>query len=112
MVAACVLNFPIDGIFLLLTTYQLPLFADFFLSVGLGLGGTDTPQYKMRKSISNERTFSAIEDEALLFQKLGMVLVTSTVSGCATSAYCFSPQIFSVVKFSFCWMSGTLACVS
>ncbi|XP_009760130.1 DNA polymerase kappa [Nicotiana sylvestris] len=44
--------------------------ADFFLSVGLGLGGTDTPQYKMRKSISNERTFSATEDEALLFQKL------------------------------------------
>ncbi|XP_047250966.1 DNA polymerase kappa isoform X3 [Capsicum annuum] len=47
-----------------------PSSADFFLSVGLGLGGTDTPQYKMRKSISNERTFSAIEDEALLFQKL------------------------------------------
>ncbi|XP_019251929.1 PREDICTED: DNA polymerase kappa isoform X2 [Nicotiana attenuata] len=44
--------------------------ADFFLSVGLGLGGTDTPQYKMRKSISNERTFSATADEALLFQKL------------------------------------------
>ncbi|XP_060168079.1 DNA polymerase kappa-like isoform X1 [Lycium barbarum] len=44
--------------------------ADFFLSVGLGLGGTDTPQYKTRKSISNERTFSATEDEALLFQKL------------------------------------------
>ncbi|KAJ8530000.1 hypothetical protein K7X08_036835 [Anisodus acutangulus] len=44
--------------------------ADFFLSVGLGLGGTDTPQYKIRKSISNERTFSATEDEALLFQKL------------------------------------------
>ncbi|XP_055815975.1 DNA polymerase kappa isoform X2 [Solanum dulcamara] len=44
--------------------------ADFFLSVGLGLGGTDTPQYKMRKSISNERTFSATEDEALLSQKL------------------------------------------
>ncbi|XP_016502234.1 DNA polymerase kappa isoform X1 [Nicotiana tabacum] len=44
--------------------------ADFFLSVGLGLGGTDTPQYKMRKNISNERTFSATKDEALLFQKL------------------------------------------
>lgn len=47
--------------------------ADFFLSVGLGLGGTDTPQYRMRKSISNERTFSATSDEALLFQKLEML---------------------------------------
>ncbi|KAL3350440.1 hypothetical protein AABB24_023083 [Solanum stoloniferum] len=44
--------------------------ADFFLSVGLGLGGTNTPQYRMRKSISNERTFSATKDDALLFQKL------------------------------------------
>lgn len=46
-------------------------FADFFFSVGLGLGGTDTPQQKMRKSISNERTFSATNDESILFQKLG-----------------------------------------
>lgn len=45
--------------------------SDFFLSVGLGLGGTDTPQAKLRKSISSERTFSATEDEALLFQRLG-----------------------------------------
>ncbi|OAY39274.1 DNA polymerase kappa isoform X4 [Manihot esculenta] len=44
--------------------------ADFFLSVGLGLGGTDTPEVKFRKSISNERTFSATDDEALLYQKL------------------------------------------
>ncbi|XP_074345062.1 DNA polymerase kappa isoform X1 [Apium graveolens] len=44
--------------------------ADFFLSVGLGLGGTDTPQVKFRKSMSNERTFSATKDEALLYKKI------------------------------------------
>ncbi|XP_059647891.1 DNA polymerase kappa [Cornus florida] len=44
--------------------------SDFFLSVGLGLGRTDTPQVKLRKSISSERTFSATEDEILLYQKL------------------------------------------
>ncbi|KAK2974476.1 hypothetical protein RJ640_018641 [Escallonia rubra] len=44
--------------------------ADFFLSVGLGLGRTDTPQVQLRKSISNERTFSATENEAFLYQKL------------------------------------------
>ncbi|XP_044481514.1 DNA polymerase kappa-like isoform X1 [Mangifera indica] len=45
--------------------------ADFFLSVGLGLGGTATPQIRFRKSISNERTFSATKDKAFLYQKLG-----------------------------------------
>ncbi|KAB1208366.1 DNA polymerase kappa [Morella rubra] len=44
--------------------------ADFFLSVALGLGETETPQVKLRKSISNERTFAATENEALLHQKL------------------------------------------
>ncbi|KAK4258847.1 hypothetical protein QN277_005249 [Acacia crassicarpa] len=44
--------------------------SDFFLSVGLGLGATSTPQARLRKSISNERTFSATEDEAQLFKKL------------------------------------------
>ncbi|XP_052210672.1 DNA polymerase kappa [Diospyros lotus] len=44
--------------------------ADFFLSVGLGLGGTETPEARLRKSISNERTFSATDNEALLHQKL------------------------------------------
>ncbi|MBA0682931.1 hypothetical protein Goari_024616, partial [Gossypium aridum] len=44
--------------------------SDFFLSVGLGLGGTDTPEARFRKSISSERTFSATEDAALLYQKL------------------------------------------
>ncbi|KAK9286662.1 hypothetical protein L1049_015062 [Liquidambar formosana] len=44
--------------------------SDFFLSVGLGIGKTDTPQFTLRKSISNERTFSATQDEALLYQKL------------------------------------------
>ncbi|KAL5788073.1 hypothetical protein ACOSP7_005022 [Xanthoceras sorbifolium] len=47
--------------------------ADFFLSVGLGLGGTDTPQVRFRKSISSERTFSATEDKALLYQKLAEI---------------------------------------
>lgn len=49
---------------------------DFFLSVGLGLGRTDTPQAKLRKSISSERTFSASEDEALLFQRLADISET------------------------------------
>ncbi|CAI8587285.1 unnamed protein product [Vicia faba] len=44
--------------------------ADFFYSVGLGLGKTDSPQVSFRKSISNERTFSATEDEVLLQKKL------------------------------------------
>ncbi|KAJ7967577.1 DNA polymerase [Quillaja saponaria] len=44
--------------------------ADFFLSVGLGIGKTQTPQVRLRKSISNERTFSATEDEVLLYKKL------------------------------------------
>lgn len=44
--------------------------ADFFLSVGLGLGGTDTPQVRLRKSISNERTFSATDDETFFSRKL------------------------------------------
>ncbi|XP_050209751.1 DNA polymerase kappa isoform X2 [Mercurialis annua] len=47
--------------------------ADFFLSVGLGLGRTDTPQAKFRKSISNERTFSATDNEAFLYQKLAEI---------------------------------------
>ncbi|CAK9141364.1 unnamed protein product [Ilex paraguariensis] len=47
-----------------------PSSAGFFLSVGLGLGGTNTPQAKLRKSISNERTFSATADEAFFHQKL------------------------------------------
>ncbi|KAJ4966332.1 hypothetical protein NE237_018181 [Protea cynaroides] len=43
---------------------------DFFLSVGLGLGKTCSSQSKLRKSISNERTFSATNNEQLLYQKL------------------------------------------
>lgn len=49
---------------------------DFFLSVGLGLGGTDTPEARFRKSISSERTFSATQDAALLYQKLGRWLIS------------------------------------
>ncbi|KAL5218832.1 hypothetical protein ABZP36_019516 [Zizania latifolia] len=44
--------------------------ADFFLSVGLGLGGTDTPEHTQRKSMSCERTFRATDDCSLLFEKL------------------------------------------
>ncbi|XP_068656823.1 DNA polymerase kappa isoform X2 [Aristolochia californica] len=44
--------------------------ADFFLSVGLGLGKTETPELRVRKSISTERTFPATEDEALILQRL------------------------------------------
>lgn len=47
-----------------------PSSADFFISVGLGLGGTDAPQVRSRKSMSNERTFSATKDEAFFYQKL------------------------------------------
>lgn len=44
---------------------------EFFLAVGLGIGGSDTPQKEPRKSLSNERTFAAISEERQLFQKLG-----------------------------------------
>ncbi|XP_073123317.1 DNA polymerase kappa isoform X1 [Henckelia pumila] len=44
--------------------------ADFFLSVGLGLGRTDTPQFVRRKSMSTERTFPSTKDETSLCQKL------------------------------------------
>ncbi|XP_010525675.1 PREDICTED: DNA polymerase kappa [Tarenaya hassleriana] len=47
--------------------------ADFFLSVGLGLGRTDTPQARSRKSISNERTFAATGDEMVLYRKLAEI---------------------------------------
>ncbi|GER36915.1 DNA polymerase IV [Striga asiatica] len=47
-----------------------PTSADFFLSVGLGIGRTDTPQVTQRKSMSNERTFSPTDDEASLNKKL------------------------------------------
>ncbi|XP_024968527.1 DNA polymerase kappa isoform X3 [Cynara cardunculus var. scolymus] len=50
-----------------------PSSADFFISVGLGLGGTDAPQVRSRKSMSNERTFSATKDEAFFYQKLEML---------------------------------------
>lgn len=46
------------------------MFSDFFLSVGLGLGGTETPEQRQRKSISCERTFTATNDSSLLFKKL------------------------------------------
>ncbi|KAL2945246.1 DNA polymerase kappa, partial [Bienertia sinuspersici] len=49
---------------------------NFFLSVGLGLGSTDAPQARLRKSMSNERTFSATEDEAFLYQKLAELAET------------------------------------
>ncbi|XP_038970286.1 DNA polymerase kappa isoform X2 [Phoenix dactylifera] len=49
---------------------------DFFLSVGLGLGRTDTPEQKLRKSISSERTFSATGDEPMLLQKLADIAET------------------------------------
>ncbi|WZZ64089.1 hypothetical protein YC2023_075459 [Brassica napus] len=45
--------------------------SNFFLSVGLGLGKTDTPEVRSRKSISSERTFAATGDERLLYSKLG-----------------------------------------
>ncbi|KAG6424981.1 hypothetical protein SASPL_115404 [Salvia splendens] len=43
---------------------------DFFLSVSLGIGRTDTPQASQRKSMSTERTFSPTGDKASIFQKL------------------------------------------
>ncbi|XP_048491699.1 DNA polymerase kappa isoform X3 [Beta vulgaris subsp. vulgaris] len=53
-----------------------PSSADFFLSVGLGLGSTDAPQARLRKSMSNERTFSATQDEDFLYQKLAELAET------------------------------------
>ncbi|XP_057527385.1 DNA polymerase kappa isoform X2 [Amaranthus tricolor] len=53
-----------------------PSSADFFLSVGLGLGSTDAPQARLRKSMSNERTFSATNDETFLYKKLAELAET------------------------------------
>uniref|UniRef100_A0A0E0KGB1 DNA polymerase kappa n=1 Tax=Oryza punctata TaxID=4537 RepID=A0A0E0KGB1_ORYPU len=39
-------------------------------AVGLGLGGTETPEQRLRKSISCERTFRATDDCSMLFEKL------------------------------------------
>ncbi|GLJ15483.1 hypothetical protein SUGI_0254190 [Cryptomeria japonica] len=50
--------------------------ADFFLSVGLGLGGVDSPQEEHRKSISTERTFRATNNEIELFKKLDDIAET------------------------------------
>ncbi|KAI5080501.1 hypothetical protein GOP47_0003684 [Adiantum capillus-veneris] len=47
-----------------------PISTDFFLSVGLGIGGSDTPLEEARKSLSCERTFSTISSEESLFAKL------------------------------------------
>lgn len=68
--------------------------ADFFYSVGLGIGKTDSPQVRCRKSISNERTFSATEDEVLLFKRLGIRLVYY----CYLQGFIFLGfQVFNVV---------------
>lgn len=56
---------------LIINQHPVIFIADSFLCVGLGLGKTDSPQVKSRKSMSSERTFSATEDEAILYQKLG-----------------------------------------
>ncbi|KAK9165330.1 hypothetical protein Scep_000521 [Stephania cephalantha] len=50
--------------------------ADFFLSVGLGLGKTDAPELRSRKSMSSERTFSATSSEDSLYQKLADIAAT------------------------------------
>ena len=73
----CILIFSFSILFCSILTHHTN--ADFFLSVGLGLGGTDTPEVKLRKSISNERTFSATADETLLFRKLGRLLLLGFV---------------------------------
>ncbi|KAH9329668.1 hypothetical protein KI387_001776, partial [Taxus chinensis] len=49
---------------------------DFFLSVGLGLGGVESPQEEHRKSISTERTFRATNNEVELFKKLDDIAET------------------------------------
>uniref|UniRef100_A0A7N0UDT3 DNA polymerase kappa n=1 Tax=Kalanchoe fedtschenkoi TaxID=63787 RepID=A0A7N0UDT3_KALFE len=49
--------------------------ADFFLSVGLGLGSVHTPEARMRKSISNERTFQATDNKDIMFTKLGNISI-------------------------------------
>eukprot|EP00897_Mesotaenium_endlicherianum_P007474 jgi/Mesen1/6755/ME000344S06036 len=43
---------------------------DFFLAVGLGIGGSEEPEEEGRKSMSCERTFSALSSEPALAQKL------------------------------------------
>ena len=73
--------------------------ADFFYSVGLGLGKTDSPEVRFRKSISNERTFSATEDEVLLYKRLGIFHVY----------YFYLLGIFLNFKFSMFSSKGLLS---
>lgn len=60
---------------------------DFFISVGLGIGGTDAPQVRSRKSMSNERTFSATKDEAFFDKKLGDIRVFVQYDACCIRLY-------------------------
>ncbi|MCL7022537.1 hypothetical protein MKW94_030264 [Papaver nudicaule] len=50
--------------------------SDFFLSAAMGLGKTDAPEGRLRKSMSSERTFSATGDEAKLYEKLANISET------------------------------------
>lgn len=54
----------------LITALFSSISTDFFLSVGLGIGGSDVPIEESRKSLSCERTFSAISNEESLCAKL------------------------------------------
>ncbi|XP_026391442.1 DNA polymerase kappa isoform X1 [Papaver somniferum] len=50
--------------------------SDSFLSAAMGLGKTDAPEGRLRKSMSSERTFSATGDEAKLYEKLANISET------------------------------------
>ncbi|KAI3953276.1 hypothetical protein MKX01_042271 [Papaver californicum] len=50
--------------------------SDFFLSAAMGLGKTDAPEGRLRKSMSSERIFTATGDEAKLYEKLANISET------------------------------------
>lgn len=54
----------------LITALFSSISSEFFLSVGLGIGGSETQEEEPRKSLSCERTFSATSCEKSLFAKL------------------------------------------
>lgn len=62
--------------------------------MGLGLGGTDAPQVRSRKSMSNERTFSATKDETFFHQKLGERKYLSTLIFVTTNDIVFYGNIY------------------
>ena len=56
------------------------------------MGNTETPQHRLRKSISNERTFSSTDDQSFIYKKLSNSYFFSLIS----LSYVSHPNIFII----------------